>query len=209
MTVHNIERCNYCRDILTILVAKDAIGDKSKGLRFTQLSHAVRILRDEKIAKSTLLRHLEPLRKQHYIAKKKIGPENVVHFLCSNSPLFTNEGLAFQLKLASFYEEKFSSISLRNIVLQLLKISRMADLVTLKTQLKATYGKMPWKDARLATAIYRNFSTYYVHRLMGALSGKEPQYIDVLNDLDEQIRGLENEMTVFIMRTLEQKKENR
>lgn len=190
---HGIDTCKYCKRIFAILVLKN-VFEMEEGIRFNQLLRFAKMFADPKMAAPTLYRHLKQLTRSKIVKKTRKGKQHVVYSLPLDSPLFTKEDWELSKEWYKQHE-KIKSWTLKRIISNIIELSKLLELETLKLWFQKQLPGQNLQDVALSDGFVNAFYKQFGEILHEAAKGKTPlEYKEAINMLEREIADMKKEL---------------
>jgi len=173
---------------------KDAFVGESSGIRFNDLLRLSRKIIDPKIAAPTLSRHLKYLRKGRIVKRTRKGKQNVTYSLTAENPLISRDEIERVLELHEQFHKKASSLSLKEIVENVVFLSWLFELELIKIWVEKKFSKQKAENLSFKAEFLRTSFQVVSKALMAAADGKEAQYKETIRFIDEEISSFRQEL---------------
>lgn len=195
-TIHGIETCPKCLKIFTVLVVNNAFN-KEKGIRFVLFCKLANAIDPTIGAPTAFRRHLAYLIKKGIVKRTRKGPKNVSYSLAdsSDSPLISKEDLELSKKWLDFHSEMFSSWTLNRIITNILELSELLELETIKLCLEKLLPGKNLEDSVLRSKLKEAFYKQFGDLLTSSLKGRSSlEYKEAIESLEKSIRDAKKEL---------------
>jgi len=149
---------------------------------------------DPKFSSPTLNRHLKYLKKGKYVKKTRKRKQFVVYSLDTDSPLITKDDIEFVSRWYKDHDERFSAMSLEEIVHNMLIISRLLELEMIKIWLQRLLSKQNPEFLTFRATYLETFYKQFGRLLQEASKDKTTEYGAVLSQIEHEIEYLKGEL---------------
>ena len=166
-------------------------------IRFNELLRRTKQL-IPKFSATTLLRHLEPLRKNGLIKKTKKGSQNVVYSLTEkwSFQLFSEDELITFSKQAEKITKNIGAYNLSKLSRMYLEISKMLAYDNLTLRINSLLGEEPEESISFRMELRRYFYEEFWGWIYDSMANREKdEYKKILKVLKEQKRETQLKMS--------------